>query len=137
MLSVFLVIVSFLSYVSFTYFKPSLNFVERNVKEVKGYFIKNPFSFLPPLEGAEEIRSNISSNGFESSYLISSECTQDAQRYYSNVLTEKGWELERSEKYENIESSTYKKNPYKITVSFFNNPDNRECLVTLVGFSSD
>jgi len=136
-LSVSLVIVSLLSYVSFTYFKPSLSFVKRNAKEVKGYFVKNPFSFLPSLEGAEELSYNLSSDGFERSYLISSECTQDVQRFYGNVLTEKGWKVERSEKRETIESLTYKKGPYKITVSSFNDSNNKECLVTLVGFSSD
>jgi len=137
MLSASLVMVSLLSYVSFTYFEPSLNFAKKNIEEVKGYFVNSPFSFLPSLSGAEEIRSNLSSDGFERSYLISSECTQDAQRFYGNVLGEKGWSVERSEKYEDIESFVYKKNPYKIIVSSFNDPNNEECLVTLVGFSSD
>ena len=137
MLSASLVMVSLLSYVSFTYFEPSLNFAKKNIEDVKGYFVSSPFSFLPSLGGAEEIRSNLSSDGFERSYLISSECTQDIQRFYANVLVEKGWEVERLEKNENVESSTYKKNPYKIIVSSFNDPNNEECLVTLVGFSSN
>ena len=136
-LSVSLIAVSLLSFISFTYFEPSLSFVKMGAEEVRGYFVTSPFSFLPSLEGAEEISSNVSSDGFEKSYLFHKECTQDAQRFYGNVLAEKGWEVERSEKYEDIESFVYKKNPYKIVVSSFNDPNNEECLVTLIGFSSD
>ncbi len=129
---ILLILVSILSYISFTYFNPRLS--KEAEKSVQGSTVsKNFLDFLPVLDSAEEISSNSTSDGFERSLLIEEECGDLPQRFYTNVLRENGWDLEKTEVDEGFEANTFSKAGQRITVSILDNPEKSECLINLVG----
>lgn len=127
--------VSIVSYISFMQFKPSA--AESSKEEVKGSSMEDAFSFIPALTDAEEVSANYSSDGFERTFLTNKECDGSSQQFYANVLKEKGWYLEKSDENEDFTSQTFSKLDKKITISSVSDEQNKECLVHLVGFSTN
>jgi hypothetical protein len=123
-----------LSYFSFITFRPQ--FKRQVSQEIKGSSIENSFSFIPLIEGAEEISANYSSEGFERSFSIVGSCTGSEQRFYNNLLENYGWTHEKTEVEKNFEGHTYRKATRKIKVNSFNQTQSGNCIITLVGFSS-
>lgn len=130
-----LISVSLLSYFSFLRFRPGLKTSERS--SVRGVQTSNPFDFIPVIEGAQEVGSNTSPEALDASYLISGQCVPEIHRFYSNVLTDKGWELEKEATLDGFEIKTYKKGKDKVVVKTSESPSKEECHINLVGFSSD
>ena len=132
---ILLIFVSSLSYFSFSQYAPNIE--AKSKEEVKGSQSEHPFSFVPDLPNAQSRSSNHSYESFERSFIKDETCSGEAQKFYTTVLEDNKWKLERTEEKENFVGKTYKKDNQKITVSTFNNPEKEECLIILVGFSSN
>lgn len=130
-----LISVTLLSYFSFQKFRPGL--AKKPPEEVKGVVSDSPYSFLPPYENAIEMGHSSSSDALDKTYLIRSNCSSKIHLFYQNILTDKGWELERSSEEGGFLIKTYKKGTEKIEVRTFDKSDANECLVNLLGSGSD